>query len=227
MNSTSSDSLQTIFTYLDVGEISRKSLTNHLFNNLCSSEVLNKIKLSEDYSIVEKEEYQTWRSRTKEIYLESISFWKNIDDDIDYYVNNIFGTEDIMIRFEKRLIDHALREGKEFFTIELIFKEFFDSYFLQSIDPRRICKNFISLLEKVASSSPKGKMSIKWMLDLIVDNYQETRISYHSKIEVLVRIYLEYNHLFMNDVDSIEWKVELEKQYNLLSLDEHDYLVLE
>ncbi len=210
MDSISSDSLQTIFTYLDVGEISRKCLTNHLFSKLCSSETLHKIKLSEDYSIVEKRN-KSWRSKAKEVYIESISFWKNVD--IDYYVNNISDTNDFMsIMFEETLIDHAFRERKEFFTIELLFKGFFSSHLLQSIDPRRICKNFIKLLEKVASSSPKGKMSIKWILDLIVDDYQETRVYYHSKIEVLVGIYLKYDHLFIDDVNSNEWKEELSKQ---------------
>ncbi len=217
MNSISSDSLQMIFTYLDVGEISRKSLTNHLFDRVCKSEFLWKRKLSKEYSIVEKKDDDTWRNKAKKVYLESISFWDNVD--IDYYVNNIFNTDDFMsIMFEETLIDHALRERKEFFTIELLFKGFFNSQFLQSIDPRRICKNFIILLEKVASSSPKGKMSIKWILDLIVDDYPETRVYYHSKIEVLVGIYLKYNHLFIDDVDSFEWKVELVKQHNLLLL---------
>nr|QBK92765.1 MAG: uncharacterized protein LCPAC401_04030 [Pithovirus LCPAC401] len=226
MNTISSDSLQTIFTYLDIGEISRKSLINHFFNKLCSSESLHKIKLSEDYSIVEKRN-ENWRSKAKEVYIESISFWKNVDNDIDYYMTKCLGTNDLIGKFEKKLSDHALRERKEFFVIKLIFRAPSYHYMYYMEITRYFCKFFITLFEKVASLSPQKKISIKWILNLINGDELEHEDEICTqdkcececdvcdvlwKIEGLVHIYLKYGHLFIDDVDSDKWKEELIRQ---------------
>ncbi len=216
MDNTSKDTLQLIFTYLDVGEISRKRLTNHLFDKVCRSEVLHKIKLSEDYSITEKEN-ETWRSRAKEVYIESTLFWKNVDDDIDYYMIGNLSTKDLVDKFEKKLADHALRERKEFFVIKLIFKVFFINRFdyKYHIFTGYTCRNFISLFKKVASLSPQGKISTKWILDLVHEDYcksgcedecDELVVTYPIKIKILDAIYLKYDHLFMNDISSVDWR---------------------
>nr|QBK94066.1 MAG: F-box-like family protein [Pithovirus LCPAC406] len=220
MDSISLDSLISIFTYLNVGEISRKCLTNHIFDKVCRSEFLWKNTISRDYSIVEKGN-ETWRSKAKEVYIESISFWNDIDNDIDYYMVKSVGTEDLTDKFEKMLIDHALKEREEFFVIELIFIECSYEYMYYMVT-RRFSKNFVRLFEKVASLSSQKKISIKWILDLInecececederciqgVCECDEYCVSW--RIEFLAHIYLKYDHLFINDVDSNEWEREL------------------
>nr|QBK92760.1 MAG: uncharacterized protein LCPAC401_03980 [Pithovirus LCPAC401] len=172
MDSISSDLLQTIFTYLDVGEISRKCIINHLFNRICISESLWKNKLSESYSIIEKKD-ESWRKNAKRMYLESNLFWKNVNTDMKSSILPVTINVHLMRfpmprlssidRFEKSLVDHALRERKEFFATELIFGVFFSTCYFNIADGR-ICKNFISLFEKVAELSPEGKISIKWLL---------------------------------------------------------------
>nr|QBK92764.1 MAG: F-box-like family protein [Pithovirus LCPAC401] len=213
MDSISSDSLQTIFTYLDIGEISRKCLTNHLFDRVCRPESLWKNKLSKEYSVVENGN-ETWRSKAKEVYIESISFWKNVDDFIDYYMVRGQGTDDLIEKFEKRLIDHALREKKEFFTIEIIFRApgYHTMYYIEIIN--RFRSTFISLFEKAASLSLQKKISIKWILNLIDEDELEHECECDTlwKIEGLVLIYLKYEHLFIDDAESYEWRKELIRQ---------------
>ena len=221
MNSISSDSLQTIFTYFDVGEISRKRPTNHSFDRVCGSESLWKNILSRDYSITEKKN-ETWRSKAKEVYIESISFWNNVDNEIDYRMENYLG-EDLVDKFEKKLSDHAIRERKEFFVIKLIFKAFFinEAILMDYIENGYTCRNFISLFKKVASLSPQKKISTKWILDLVHEDdckrgcecedkceykYKELFTTFPLKINILNAIYLKYDHLFMNDISSINWK---------------------
>nr|QBK92762.1 MAG: uncharacterized protein LCPAC401_04000 [Pithovirus LCPAC401] len=216
MDSISSDSLQTILSFFDVGEIFRKNLINHLFNKLCSSEALHKIKLLEDYSIVEKGD-ESWRKKTKKVYLESISFWNNVDNDIDYYMIDNLSTKDLVDKFEKKLIDYALRERKEFFVIKLIFKVFFINryYNMYHIKNGYMCRNFISLFKKVASLSPQKKISTKWILDLVHEDYcksdcedecNELITTYPRKIKILDAICLKYDHLFINDISLVNWR---------------------
>nr|QBK94067.1 MAG: F-box-like family protein [Pithovirus LCPAC406] len=212
MDNISSDSLQKIFTYLDVGEISRKCSTNHLFNRVCRSEFLWKNTLSRDYSITEKGN-ETWRNKAKEVYLESISFWDNVDY-IDYCMTQSFNGGDLLENFEKMLIDHAFRERKEFFIIELIFKAPNYHYMYYMEITRRFSKNFVRLFEKVASLSSQKKISIKWILELVdeceCENEKCTQDKW--KIRSLVHMYLKYDHLFIDDVDSNKWKEELIRQ---------------
>nr|QBK92766.1 MAG: F-box family protein [Pithovirus LCPAC401] len=221
MDSTSSDSLQIIFTYLDVEEISRKCLTNHLFDRVCRSESLWKNVLSRDYSIIEKKN-ETWRKKAKEVYIESTLFWNSIDNSIDYQMENYLG-EDLVDKFEKKLSDHALRERKEFFVIKLIFKVFFinEVILIDYIENGYTCRNFISLFKKVASLSPQKKISTKWILDLVHEDdckrgcecedkceykYKGLFKLFPGEINILNAIYLKYDHLFMNDISSINWK---------------------
>nr|QBK92506.1 MAG: F-box-like family protein [Pithovirus LCPAC401] len=74
MDSVSSDVLQTILSYLDIGEISRKCFTSHPFDRVCKSEFLLKNILEKDYSVIEKGDNDTWRNKAKKVYLESALF---------------------------------------------------------------------------------------------------------------------------------------------------------
>ncbi len=190
MDSTSTDTLQLIFTYLDVGEISRKNLTNHLFDRVCKSESLWKNKLSEDYSIVKKRN-ESWRNKAKEVYIESNLFWDNIDDGIDYCMKDDYAVKYLIDVFEKSLVDHALRERKEFFAIEIIFKAFFQFHYTTSyLNHGYFYVNFISLFERVAELYPRKKISIKWILDFEYDDdYGDDNIL--ERIRTLVSIYLK------------------------------------
>ncbi len=78
------------------------------------------------------------------------------------------------------------------------------------------CKTFISLFKKTASLSPQKKISIKWILYLA-----DGKLCYSLiliRIRILVDIYLKYGDLFIDDVDSNEWKKELmiHKDHSLL-----------
>lgn len=76
------------------------------------------------------------------------------------------------------------------------------------------CKNFVSLFKKTASLFSRKKISIEWMLNFVVqEEMHHSRIL--DRIHILVDIYLKHNDLFIDDVDSIEWKTELMKQTNL------------
>ncbi len=213
MNTTSSDVLHVIFSCLDVKEISRKCHINHLFDRICRSEAFWRRKLSKEYNIVEKRDDDTWRNKAKEVYLESILFWNNVDKHIHCYMWNYSSISNPAIKFEKRFIDHALRERKEFFATGLIFREFFKAHYSMSIRNVHFCKTFISLFKKTASLSPQKKISIKWILYLT-----DGKLCYSLiliRIRILVDIYLKYGDLFIDDVDSINWKTELVKQNNL------------
>ncbi len=164
MDSTNSDVLQTILSYFDIREISRKCPINHLFDRVCRPESFWKRKLSREYSVVEKKDNDTWRIKAKEVYLESILFWNNVDEHIHCYMWNYSSIDNPTIKFEKKFIDHALRERKEFFATGLIFREFFKARYNISIRNTHFCKTFISLFKKTASLSPQKKISIKWIL---------------------------------------------------------------
>ena len=116
MNSVSSDVLRTILSCLDIKEISKKCIISHLFDIACRQESFWKRKLSKEYSVIEKEDDDTWRSKAKRVYLESILFWDNVDKHIHCYMWNYCSTDNPAIKFEEKFIDHALRERKEFFT---------------------------------------------------------------------------------------------------------------
>nr|QBK92759.1 MAG: F-box-like family protein [Pithovirus LCPAC401] len=216
MDNISSDSLQTIFTYLDVGEISRKCLTNHLFDKVCRSDFFWENILKRNYSVVEKEDDHTWRNKTKEMYLESTTFWNTIDNNIEYYMWD-FCFEDEVDEFQKSLTDRALREKKEFIVMKLIFYVFLNTFYSEdNIRRMHFCRNFISLFEKVASLSPQKRISIKWILSLTdkvdIDKYGKCHPKIVWRIEILAAIYLKYEHLFIVDVDSVDERVKLIKQ---------------
>ncbi len=116
MNTTSSDTLHVILSYFDIREISRKCPINHLFDRVCRPKSFWKRKLSREYSVVEKEDNDTWRIKAKKVYLESIIFWDNVNKYIHCYMWNYSSIDNPAISFERRFIDHALREGKEFFA---------------------------------------------------------------------------------------------------------------
>nr|QBK92758.1 MAG: uncharacterized protein LCPAC401_03960 [Pithovirus LCPAC401] len=212
MDRISSNSLQTIFTYLDVGEISRKCLINHLFNRICNLEALYKTKLSENYSITEKGD-ESWRSKAKEVYLESILFWNNVDSYINFYMRYNSDVENSSKKFEKRLSDHALREKKEFFVIELIFKVFLNNYHSESsFESGYFCRNFVSTFKKIEFLFPEKKISIKWILNF-VDKDEDLYSKFLWRIRLIVTIYLNYHYMFIDDEDSIEWKTVLMKRW--------------
>ncbi len=215
MESISLDSLQIIFTHLDIREISRLCYINYLFNKIGRSESLWKDILKRNYSIIEKDNDVTWRSKAKEVYIDSNLFWNLVDHNIDLYMKFSVPKLSLINKFEKNLADRAIREGKEFFATELIFKVFFsEDYSNYNIGNGRFLMNFIRLFEKVAELSPQKKISIKWLLGL----YTKDQGFYHQKIlrriRVLVNIHLKYNNLFIVDVNPIQWTVELSKQSN-------------
>ena len=109
MESISSSSLQMIFTYLDIGEISRLCHTNYFFDRVCRAESLWKNILRRDYSIVEKNNNVTWRSKAKKIFIDSNIFWKGVNYNIDYYMKhhtNFRSPELSLIdNFEKNLVN--------------------------------------------------------------------------------------------------------------------------
>nr|QBK93221.1 MAG: hypothetical protein LCPAC403_03550 [Pithovirus LCPAC403] len=84
------------------------------------------------------------------------------------------------------------------------------------------------MLEKIAFLSPQKKISIKWILYLVdeVDEDEELhRSRILTRICILVNIYLKYDYLFIDDVDSIEWKRELTRLHNrLLSISDFSSL---
>ncbi len=215
MNSTSSDVLQTILSYFDIKEISRKCPINHLFDRVCRPESFWKRKLSKEYSIVEKEDDETWRSKAKEVYTESILFWNDVDENIHYCMWNYPGIEDLNIRYEKSIIDHAFKEKKEFFVTELMFNAFFNANYTMSSSAANdsFCKAFINLFKRIAFLSPRKKISIKWILNIVDRNEKSYPV---CRIFILVDIYLKHDDIFIDDVGSIDWKRALMKHNNLL-----------
>ncbi len=219
MEGISSDSLQKIFTCLDIGEISRLCYTNYFFYRVCRLESLWKDILKRDYSIVEKDNNVTWRNKAKKVYLESNLFWNSVDHNIDFYMKshtNFRSPELSLIdNFEKNIVNHAIRERKEFFAAELIFKVFFSAdYSNYNIGNGRFLMNFIRLFEKVAELSPQKKISIKWLLSLGNKDEKFYHQNLLKRIRTLVGIHLKYNNLFIVDINPIEWTAELTKQNN-------------
>nr|QBK92507.1 MAG: uncharacterized protein LCPAC401_01450 [Pithovirus LCPAC401] len=111
------------------------------------------------------------------------------------------------IKFEEKFIDHSLRERKEFFATGIIFREFFEAHYTMNIENEHFCKVFIDLFKKTAFLSPQKKISIKWILYLTDGDLCHSVIL--GRIRILADIYLNHGDLFIDDVDSIEWKREL------------------
>ncbi len=181
--------VQRIFSNLSVGKISQLCQTSHSFNFVCKEESLWKNKLRNDYG-VEINSKRTWREEAKVVFLESEQFWETIDEDIDYFmtngmdymgdskVENDLGDEagDFVNKFEKDLVDHALREEKEFYAAKLIFRSFYNTdRYIDSLEDDGYYVNFIPLFEKLAELSPRGKISLKWVLGL--NHIQEVKLT--------------------------------------------------
>nr|QBK93079.1 MAG: F-box-like family protein [Pithovirus LCPAC403] len=182
--------IQKIFSNLSVGQISRLCQTRRSFNSVCRGESLWKDKLWNDYG-VEIKNKRTWREEAKVVFLESEQFWKTINENINYFMTdaadqnsqvilsdipNVDEAEEAISKFEKNFADHALREEKEFYATELIFRSFFNTdREIDSLEEIYHYVNFIPLFEKVAELSPRGKISLKWVLSL--NHIQEVKLT--------------------------------------------------
>ena len=182
--------IQKIFSNLSVGQISRLCQISHSFNSVCRGESLWKDKLWNDYG-VEIKNKRTWREEAKVVFLESEQFWKTINENINYFMTdaadqnsqvilsdipNVDEAEEAISKFEKNFADHALREEKEFYATELIFRSFFNTdREIDSLEEIYHYVNFIPLFEKVAELSPRGKISLKWVLSL--NHIQEVKLT--------------------------------------------------
>nr|QBK93078.1 MAG: F-box-like family protein [Pithovirus LCPAC403] len=172
--------IQKIFSNLSVGQISRLCQISHSFNSVCRGESLWKDKLWNDYG-VEIKNKRTWREEAKVVFLESEQFWKTINENINYFmtdginymedskIENDLGDEagEAINKFEKNFADHALREEKEFYATELVFRSFYNTArYIDSLEDDGHYVNFIPLFEKVAELSTERKISLKWVLNL-------------------------------------------------------------
>ncbi len=188
LNNTSPEIIQEIFGNLTIREISSICRTSSTFNDVCEKESLWKNKAWNDYR-VNKNSEGTWRKTAKEVFLESEQFWSIINESINYFmtdtdsfsqicddINDIEEVDKLINKFEKNLADHALREEKEFYAVELIFKSFYDANSdIDSLEDDYFYVNFIPLFEKVAKLSPEGKISLKWVLNL--NHNQEVKLT--------------------------------------------------
>nr|QBK92982.1 MAG: F-box-like family protein [Pithovirus LCPAC403] len=213
LNNIGSDTIHKILEYLTIGEISRSCKTNQVFNFVCRKELLWKNKLHDEYEVNEKNE-ETWRNTAKNVFLESEEYWSRIDEFIKYYITDIsdYGHSQLykdaaiddsinirllFIQFQCNFVDHALREHKEFYAAELIFKSFYNisvrPFFPEESD---FYPNLIPLFQKVAELSPEGKISMKWVLSL--NHIQKVKVD----IEKCTR-------LGIYDINSIERDMDL------------------
>ena len=159
LKNVGSEIVQKIFTNLGVKQISRLCRTSRSFNNICKKESLWKDKLWNEYGI-DKKKRETWRETAKK---EVLLFWYFINDDIKYHMidgddqNNYIDeeAEQAINKFEKNFANHALREEKEVYAAELIFRSFYNTNrFIDSLEDDYYYVNFIPLFKKVAELSP-------------------------------------------------------------------------
>ena len=197
--------VQKIFSNLSIGQISRLCQTSRSFNFVCREESLWKSKLWSDYG-VEIKNTETWREEAKIVFLESEQFWETINGGIDYFMTNgmnYLGDSKVdfdlgdkaryfVNKFEKNLVDHALREGKEFYATELIFRSFYNTErYIDNLEDDGYYVNFILLFEKVAELSPGGKISLKWVLSL--NHIQEDKFAHFHKIHLSLNPTIEHD----------------------------------
>ena len=252
LRNATSQVIQKIFSNLDVGQISRLCQISRSFNLVCREESLWRDKLWNDYG-VEIKSKGTWREEAKVTFLESEKFWKTINEDIYYFMTdandqnsqvifddftNIDEVEEAISKFEKNFADHALREEKEFYATELIFRSFYNTErYIDNLEDDGYYVNFISLLEKVAELSPEGKISLKWVLSLnhiqdikltqidpddldvnLIDDYGTEKYKYawliynrelYWSMGSLISLYMNHRNLFIDDTTEDEKDIVL------------------
>ncbi len=175
----SSDILQYILSYLRVKQISRLCRVSHAFDLVFKRESLWKDKAWKDYRVRTKQ-CKTWRETSINCFVTSEEFWKDLDEEISYYmtngpfccgtseIRNKYGVDrakDMTYSFQIELEDYVLTEREGFYITELIFKSFFNTgHYTVSLDDDDYYLIPIAIFEKVAEGnmsliSSRGKLS--------------------------------------------------------------------
>ena len=92
--------------------------------------------------------------------------------------------------FENNLVNHALREKKEFYAAELVFRSFYNNIRPSENDEDYYYLNFIPLFEKVAELSSRKKISMKWVLSL--NHLQEVKLTEIDPDDLNIDLINEY-----------------------------------
>ena len=174
------DVLQCIFSYLKVGQISQLCHISHAFDLVCKRESLWKNKVWSDYG--DRTMYcETWRETAIICFVISEEFWKDLDEEISYYMTNgpsCYGTSEIankygflraakmVHRFERQLESYALIEREESYVTELVFKSFFNINLstFYTLNHNEYYRYFLNLFCRIAEGSAslissRGKLS--------------------------------------------------------------------
>ncbi len=158
-------------------------------------------------------------------------FWDNIVQNVQHYLidgldqnnpesNDEEKTEQVS-EFQTTFNMRALDDKKEWLSIELILKSFFHSNIsLPDYANEYHYENFLPLFERIAELSPKGKISIKWILEL--NHIKEVRSAdydscfiwkthnqeYIQSLKPFVAMYQKVHHLFTCDLKDDQEDIE-------------------
>nr|QBK92926.1 MAG: uncharacterized protein LCPAC403_00600 [Pithovirus LCPAC403] len=162
-------------------------------------------------------------------------FWDNIVQNVQHYLidgldqdnpeSNDDEKLDQVFEFQAKFNMRALNDKKEWLSIELILKSFFCSNMsLPDYANEYHYDSFLPLFEKIAELSSKGKISIKWILEL--NHIKEVRAEdvhsdygsnfiwkthnqeYIQSLKPFVAMYQNVHHLFTCDLEDDQKDIE-------------------